>query len=80
VRGSSGGLIVTATPLIGTASGLQRTATYIGAITSTSLLGLMYGQHATDRGLHSLAVVMGVLGAVLIVATIFDRTLRRGRV
>ena len=34
---------------IGTASGLERTATYIGAITSTSLLGIMYGQHATDH-------------------------------
>jgi len=44
---------------IGTASGLQRTTTYIGAITSTSLLGIMYGQHATDHGLHNLAVVMG---------------------
>ena len=60
---------------IGTASGLQRTATYIGAITATSLLGFVYGQHATDHGLHSLAIVMGVLSAVLVVATILDRTL-----
>ena len=60
---------------IGTASGLQRTAAYIGAISSTSLLGLLYGQHATDHGLHKLAIVMGVLSAVLVVATIFDRTL-----
>ena len=65
---------------IGTASGLQRTATYIGAITSTSLLGLMYGRHATDHGLHRLAIVMGVLSAVLLVGTIFDRTLPRGPV
>jgi MFS family permease len=65
---------------IGTASGLQRTATYMGAITSTSLLGLLYGQHATDRGLHSLAIVMGLLSAVLLVATIFDRTLPRGAI
>jgi predicted MFS family arabinose efflux permease len=62
---------------IGTASGLQRTAAYIGAISSTSLLGLLYGQHATDHGLHKLAIVMGVLSAVLVVATIFDRTLPR---
>jgi MFS family permease len=62
---------------IGTASGLQRTATYIGAITSTSLLGLMYGRHASDHGLHNLAVVMGVLSVVLLVGTIFDRTLPR---
>ena len=62
---------------IGTASGLQRTATYIGAITATSLLGFVYGQHATDHGLHRLAIVMGVLSAVLVVATILDRTLPR---
>jgi hypothetical protein len=65
---------------IGTASGLQRRATYIGAITSTSLLGLMYGQHATDHGLHNLAVVMGVLSVAHLVGTIVDRTLPRGHV
>jgi len=65
---------------IGTAAGLQRTAGYIGAISSTSLLSLMYGRRATDHGLHSLAVVMGGLSAVLVVATLFDRTLPRGRV
>jgi len=62
---------------IGTAAGLQRTAGYIGAIAATSLLGLMYGKHATDHGLHSLAIVMGVLSAFLFIATIFDRTLPR---
>jgi MFS family permease len=65
---------------IGTASGLQRTATYIGAMTSTSLLGIMYGQHATDHGLHNLAVVMGALSVVLLIGTIFDRTLPCGPV
>jgi MFS family permease len=65
---------------IGTASGLQRTATYIGAITSTSLLGFIYGQHATDHGLHNLAAVMGALSVVLLIGTIFDRTLPRGPV
>jgi MFS family permease len=65
---------------IGTASGLQRTATHIGAITSTSLLGLMYGHHATDHGLHRLAIVIGVLSTVLLVGTIFDRTLPRGHI
>jgi len=65
---------------IGTASGLQRTATYIGAMTSTSLLAIMYGQHATDHGLHNLALVMGALSVVLLVGTIFDRTLPCGHV
>ncbi len=65
---------------IGAAAGLQRTAQYIGAIAATSLLGLLYGRHATDRSFHSLAVIMGCLSALLLVATIFDRTLPRGRV
>jgi hypothetical protein len=63
---------------IGTVSGLQRTATYSGAITSTSLLDVMYGQHATDHFLHNLGVVMGALSVVLLIGTIFDRTLPRG--
>ena len=65
---------------MGTASGLQRTATYIGAITSMSLLGAMYGSHATDSGLHSLAIVMGVVTTLLLVATLFDRTLPRSAI
>jgi len=62
---------------IGTAAGLQRTATYIGAIAATSLLGLMYGARATDNGLHNLALAMGVVTAALFVFTLFDRTLPR---
>ncbi|MET0935130.1 MAG: MFS transporter [Luteibacter sp.] len=60
---------------IGTASGLQRTASYMGAIVATSLLGVAYGHHATDQGLHALALVMGVACVVLLLATFFDRTL-----
>jgi MFS family permease len=60
---------------IGTAAGFQRTAQYVGAIAATSLLGLMYRQHATDGGLHNLALVMSVITALLLIATIFDRTI-----
>lgn len=62
---------------IGTAAGFQRTAQYVGAIAATSLLGLLYGQHATDGGLHALALVMCVISVPLFVATIFDRTIPR---
>ncbi|MUZ75288.1 MFS transporter [Agrobacterium vitis] len=65
---------------IGAAAGLQRTAQYIGAIAATSILGFLYGQHATDDGFHSVATVMGLLSAVLLFGTILDRTLPRGRV
>jgi MFS family permease len=60
---------------IGTAAGFQRTAQYVGAIAATSLLGMIYGQHATDKGLHNLAIVMGVISALLFVATVLDRTI-----
>jgi MFS family permease len=62
---------------IGTAAGLQRTAQYVGAIATTSLLAIMYGRHATDDGLHKLAIVMGVISAALFVGTLFDRTIPR---
>jgi nicotinamidase-related amidase len=62
---------------IGAAAGLQRTAQYIGAIGAASLLASMYGQRASDHGLHSLAAVMGVLGAVVFIVTLFDRTIPR---
>jgi nicotinamidase-related amidase len=62
---------------IGTAAGLQRTAQYIGAIAGAGLLALLYGQHATDPGLHSLAAVMGTVSALLFIATLFDRTIPR---
>lgn len=62
---------------IGTASGLQRTASYMGAIIATSLLGVAYGHHATDAGLHTLALIMGGASAVFLLFTFFDRTLPR---
>ncbi|KOU00641.1 MFS transporter [Streptomyces sp. NRRL F-5755] len=61
---------------IGAAAGFQRTAQYFGAITASSLIGLLYGQRATDTGLHEIAVVGLVLGGLLLVLTAADRTLR----
>jgi nicotinamidase-related amidase/predicted MFS family arabinose efflux permease len=62
---------------IGTAAGLQRTAQYIGAIAAASLLASIYGERASDHGLHSLAAVAGALSAILFIVTLFDRTLAR---
>ncbi|MFH8982419.1 MFS transporter [Streptomyces varsoviensis] len=64
---------------VGAAAGLQRTAQYLGAVTSASLIGLFYGQRATDAGLHHIAVVSGALGLLLIVLTATDRALRATR-
>lgn len=65
---------------IGAAAGLQRTAQYIGAIAAAGVLGLLYGQHATDDSFHRLALLMGLFSGLLLVLTIFDRTLPRGRI
>ncbi|AKV00368.1 Permease of the major facilitator superfamily [Labilithrix luteola] len=60
---------------IGTASGLQRTAGYLGAVGASSLLGFFYGARATSAGLHALAVTMVVLSALLCAGTLLDPAL-----
>ncbi|HWD01721.1 MAG TPA: MFS transporter [Amycolatopsis sp.] len=64
---------------IGVAAGLLRTFTYIGAILSSSLIGVAYGDRASDAGLHTVAVVLTGLGMVLLLLTVFAlRGLPRG--
>jgi predicted MFS family arabinose efflux permease len=60
---------------IGAAAGLQRTFQYLGASAGAGLLAFMYGQRATDYGLHRLSIVIGACSAVLLIATVFDRTI-----
>jgi len=62
---------------MGTAAGLLRTSQYVGAIVASSLLGLLLGKHPTDHGMHTLAWVMVVLSAGLVIVTVADRTLPR---
>ena len=60
---------------IGTTAGLQRTSGYLGAIAASSLLGFVYGQRSSDAGFHRLMIVMAALGALLVLTTLFDRTI-----
>jgi MFS family permease len=60
---------------IGVAAGLFRTSQYIGAIFSAGLISVDFGQRATDRGLHELAVTFVVISAVLLVGALVDRTM-----
>ncbi len=62
---------------IGAAAGLQRTAQYMGASAAASLLAFIYGQRATDHGLHQLSIVIGAVSAFVLIATVFDRTIPR---
>ena len=50
---------------IGVAAGLQRTFGFLGAIYSSSLIGVTFGARATDGGLHLQALVILGLGAAL---------------
>ncbi|WP_336048182.1 MFS transporter [Streptomyces sp. CA2R101] len=63
---------------VGAAAGLQRTAQYLGAITASGLIGLLYGQRASDSGLHEIALTGIALGLLLLVLTLADRGLRPG--
>ena len=61
---------------IGTASGLFRTFGYIGSIASATVTGVVFRDHVTDHGLHTVAVVMVAAGAVVLAMTLLDRRLR----
>jgi MFS family permease len=63
---------------IGTAAGLQRTFSYVGAIFSASLLGIVFGHKPSDSGIHALAIVMLCVTAFLLIFTLSDRTLPMG--
>ncbi|WP_329171782.1 MFS transporter [Streptomyces decoyicus] len=63
---------------VGSAAGLQRTAQYLGAITASGLIGLLYGERASDSGLHAIALIGVVLGLLLLALTLADRSLRAG--
>jgi hypothetical protein len=62
---------------IAVASGLYRTFSYVGAIFSSSLIGITFAKQATDAGLHALAWVLVGIGAVVALLVVFDRTLPR---
>ena len=55
---------------VGTASGLYRTSQYIGANLAAALVGLGLGDHATDTGLHLLAVVISSVSLLLLAAAV----------
>ncbi|TDP97452.1 sugar phosphate permease [Labedaea rhizosphaerae] len=67
---------VAPTSVIGVASGLLRTAQYVGANMASALLGLTIGAKADDAGLHELAMIMGVLSVGLLAFALV--ALRRG--
>jgi MFS family permease len=65
---------------IGTASGLFRTAQYLGAIAASTLIALCFGTHAGSGGLHSLAWSLVAVSVALLTVTALDRGLKGTRV
>lgn len=61
----------------GSAAGLLRTFSYLGAIASASLISLTFGEQATDAGLHELALILTFGSAATILTVVFDRELRK---
>jgi MFS family permease len=60
---------------MGTASGLFRTAQYLGAIAASALIALCFGPHVTSAGLHRLAWTLAGVGVLLLAVTVADRGL-----
>jgi predicted MFS family arabinose efflux permease len=58
---------------IAVGAGLLRTSTNLAAIFSSSIIGIAFGAVATDGGLHTIAWVLGGVGAVLVLLTTLDR-------
>jgi predicted MFS family arabinose efflux permease len=64
---------------IGAAGGQFQTFRYVGAILSTSLLGLAFGTTVTSNGLHLIAYVLAGISVLLLVASLTTRRWRRVR-
>lgn len=58
---------------IAVAAGPYRTFSYIGAIFSSSLIGIVFGAQVTDDGFHRLGWVLIGIGAVSAFLTVLDR-------
>ncbi len=60
---------------VGTASGLLRTAGYLGSVASATITGAAFRAEVDDGGLHILACVLLGVGIVVLLLTVFDRSL-----
>jgi sugar phosphate permease len=69
---------ITPAETMGQTGGQFQTFRYIGAILSTALLGLIFGSTATSKELHTMAAVLAVISALLLVASSGARRQRGG--
>lgn len=62
---------------IGMASGLSRSAQYVGAIIGSGIIALAFGSHPSDAGLHLIGWILVGTGVLVVAATVLDRSLDR---
>ena len=62
---------------IGASAGLLRTFMYLGALISSAANGLFLKPSAMTMGIHQIALFTGAISLLLIVITLFDRSLGR---
>ncbi|MFC4243906.1 MFS transporter [Gryllotalpicola reticulitermitis] len=60
---------------LGTASGLSRTAVYLGSILSSAAIGLAFPHSPTDGGLHVLGIAIAVIVGAAALLALVDRSL-----
>ena len=63
---------------MGSAAGLLRTCTYLGAMIASAANASAFGHGATTGGLHRLALMTIVPGVLLLAVTLLDRSLCHG--
>ncbi|MCL1840453.1 MAG: MFS transporter [Propionibacteriaceae bacterium] len=62
---------------IGTASGLFRTAGYIGTIASSAIINLVFAHAVSDTGVHHLGITMVIVSLIVLLLTFTDRWVMR---
>ncbi|MGW1984175.1 MFS transporter [Streptomyces collinus] len=60
----------------GSSAGLLRTFAYLGSMVASSATAASFGQHAGTDGMHQLAWIMLGAGALYLLVTVADRSLR----
>ncbi|RKP46382.1 MFS transporter [Trinickia fusca] len=63
---------------MGAASGLYRTAQYVGGSLSFALVGLALGRPASDSGLHGLAIVLAATSFALLMNAVTSKHIEAG--
>lgn len=64
----------------GAAGGLFQTFRYVGAILSTSIIGLVFSSKVTSGGLHAIALALAIISALILIASITTRQPQRNPV